>query len=211
MSHIHLTGIAKVQQLNCATGKASTLSAINDLDTSTDTLVLILQEPWLTNSGQPPSSTNYDLFLPPGKNPRCATYTRKDLGLNARRIAHHKQTIVSVAIDLPQTTMEIINIYAPSGNETNSFLTNYTPTTNALIGGDFNVHHTMWYGHEATERTELIKNSKTKAEKLITFIQELGLTLQNTSGTFTHFSKAINYRNSIPNLTLTSGHVSTMT
>lgn len=68
MAHIHLTGIAKEQKLNCATGKPCTLSANNDLDISKDTLVLILQEPWLTNSGQALSSINYDLFLPQEEN-----------------------------------------------------------------------------------------------------------------------------------------------
>lgn len=93
MSHTHRTGIAKVQQLNCATEKASTLSAINDIDTFKDTFDLLLQESWLINNGQSPSSTNYDLCLPPGANPRCDTYVSKDMKLNAQWIAHHTQCI----------------------------------------------------------------------------------------------------------------------
>lgn len=48
----------------------------------------------------------------------------------------------------------------------------------------------MWYAQEAPNRTELMKNSGTKSEKLVHFIQELGLTPQNIPGTFTHFSRA---------------------
>lgn len=74
MSHINLTGIAKARQLNCATGKASTFSPIHDITTSKDIQFLLIQEPWLTTFNQPPSATNYDLFLPPETTPLCATY-----------------------------------------------------------------------------------------------------------------------------------------
>lgn len=84
MSHIHLTGIAKAQQLNCVNGPATTISAIEEADSSTNIIFLFLQEPWITNSGQPPSSINYDIFTLPGPRPQCATYIRKSLNLQPR-------------------------------------------------------------------------------------------------------------------------------
>lgn len=165
----------------------------------------------MTNNRQPPSSIYYNLFLPPGDNPRCTTYIRKDIGLNTRYTANHQQCILSVTIDILDSSIEIINVCVPTRNEVNALLDTHKPKTKTFIGGDCNAHHTMWYGNIATDRTELIKNSWEKAQKLVHHIQELGLTLQNTPNEFTHFSGAERYKNSIPDLTLTSGHVTTIT
>lgn len=82
MSHIHSTGIAKVQQLNCAKGKAWTLSVIDTADQSTDIPILLLQDPWLASDGRPPHAINYDLLVPTCDAPRCATYVCKNLKLS---------------------------------------------------------------------------------------------------------------------------------
>lgn len=110
MSHIHLTSIDKAQQLNCTTGNASTLSAVEQADFSSDVLNLLLEDPWLTNSREPPSAVNYHLLTPPGITPRCATYIRKDLQLNPRIDAHHNESILSVIIDIQGTKVEVNDI-----------------------------------------------------------------------------------------------------
>lgn len=74
MLHIHRTGIANVQQLTCAKGKASTLSAVNDINQSTDILILLLQEPWITETHQSPTAKNYDILVPTADVAKCATY-----------------------------------------------------------------------------------------------------------------------------------------
>lgn len=51
----HMTGIAKVEQLNCGKGKASPYPPIDYINTSTEVVNCTLQERWITDNGQPPS------------------------------------------------------------------------------------------------------------------------------------------------------------
>lgn len=172
MSHIHLTGIAKARQLNFPAGRASTLSAIHDIDTSTDALFLLLQEPWLDNTRRPPTAVNYDLFYPTGDNPRCTTYIRKDIDLRRRTSGQYNQCIIATTITLPELTLEIINIYVPSGNEANGFLANYHPSQNVFMAMDFDSHYTIWYTEEVVGRHSMIVNNGTETTKLIEYTQE---------------------------------------
>lgn len=69
----------------------------------------------------------------------------------------------------------------------------------------------MWYADKATTRAQVIANNRTKYFLRIQHIQQMGLTLQNTARRITQFLSANNYRQTIPDLTLTGGHASTMT
>lgn len=86
MSHIHTSGIARVQNLNCALRSPATDSAINDVDNCQDIKIIVLQEPWNDIGDRHPLSINYNKYTPPGPYPRCATYIRKDVNLDPRNI-----------------------------------------------------------------------------------------------------------------------------
>lgn len=108
--------------------------------------------------------------------------------------------------------MEIINVYAqPNASEANTFLDTHQTAPNALIAGDFNTHHAMWYAEKVTASTAVIPNGRTKASGLIRHIDNLGLTLQNVAGTYTHSPRASKYYDTIPDITLTRGHTTTIT
>lgn len=79
---------------------AMTLAVINDIDTSTEILVCFLQEQGICSTSLPPHSLDYDMFTPPGHLPKCATYVRKDLGLNPRIIGHLGNSLISLKIML---------------------------------------------------------------------------------------------------------------
>lgn len=74
---------------------------------------------------------------------------------------------------------ELANIYAPSGKEASDFRTSHQTNHSALIPGDLNNHHSMWYGSWAVSRNSVIRNGNSKAADLLTHIDELSLTLHN--------------------------------
>ncbi|KAL0630710.1 hypothetical protein Q9L58_010443 [Maublancomyces gigas] len=141
MSHIHLTGIAKVQQLNCANGKASTISAINDIDESPNILLMLLQEPCITDNSQPPHAINYDLLLPTQKNAKYGTYIRKNIGLQPTIRSTYEDCILSITATIGKMTAEFMNVYAPSKKEIQKLTEKDKPLTDCLLAGDFNTHH----------------------------------------------------------------------
>lgn len=146
MLQIHLTGIAKVRQLNCAKGKASTLSAIHHSDTSPDILILLLQDPWITSNRQSPHTVNYHMLLPTSDHPKCATYITKHLYLSPGIFHTHLNCILSVGITINKTTHKFTNIYSRNKKAANAFLTSHLPLANALVAGDFNANHNAQYG-----------------------------------------------------------------
>lgn len=146
MSHIHLTGRAKVQQLNCAKGKATTFSAIHDINLSTDILLLFLQEPWLSDNGEPPLPKQDVLFTPSLKISKNAMYLHKDLNLQQRLISLYTTCAMAISIILSGKSTEIINLYTPTKKETEQFLQDHRPLHPAPVTGDFNAHHKAWDG-----------------------------------------------------------------
>src|SRR5258706_2252770 len=80
-------GTAQAQQLNCAKGKASTLSVLHSLESSNDIVFLMLQEPWIDDDGSPPSARGFTIHTPLPVNARCVTYVRKDIGLQPRLVS----------------------------------------------------------------------------------------------------------------------------
>lgn len=201
-----------MKQLNCNKGKTTTISAIQDIDTSTDIIFLLLQDPWLTILVQLPSSDLYDLILPPRDSPRCATYVKKDLNLNPRTLASANQSILSIFVDIADTIIELINVYAPSGIAANQFLEDHRRFDNSGISGDLNYHHNLWYSELAAETRiyDLIRKTKTQAKELVEYPQQHIFTLQNTPRVFTHFPQGEKYDRTIIDLTWTRGHCSTI-
>lgn len=105
--------------------------------------------------------------------------------------------------------LEVININAASKKETKSFVSNYTPAANSIMTGDFNTHHSIWYGDKSDNKA-LIRNSSNLAEFLVDWVGRFGFTLQNMPRVFSHFPSNGN-SSSIIDLTFTRGHATTIT
>lgn len=69
----------------------------------------------------------------------------------------------------------------------------------------------MWYGNETTNRHAVIANNCREALKLMTHIQHLNLTLHNILRAFTNFPRASKYGDTIPDLTFTRRHTTSIT
>lgn len=103
------------------------------------------------------------MFVPPGDNPRCATYVRQLLKLHLRITAHEKSGFLAVVVRLNNMDLEILNVYASRAEEATKFLTQHTPQSNTIMAGDFNSHHAMLYADKSTEYENSIHNSRTNA------------------------------------------------
>lgn len=142
MSQIQTTGIARVQHLNCAKGQAATDSVLQEAHLSTDIMIILIQEPWISNTGKPPTSPLYDLFTPNTKIPKCATYIRKNLKLNPQKQKTHGDSL-QITITINNQKIDIFNIYSPGRSRyIADIIHQLKPAPNAYIAGDFNAHHT---------------------------------------------------------------------
>lgn len=105
--------------------------------------------------------------------------------------------------------LEVVNVYAPTGKEANLFLASHQLNNNALIMGEFNNHHPIWYGNLAESRAAVIRNGKTKARTLLTHMERLGLTLHNIPGMCTHFPRN-GTSSTIPELSFSRGYATSL-
>lgn len=96
---------------------------------------------------------------------------------------------IAVSITLNNKRMEIINVDAPHKKETKDALLNLKILPSCLLAGDFNAHHTNWYGALAPDKSNIIRASKPSAEFLVEWTDRHGLLLLNTPGTLTHFPR----------------------
>src|SRR6266566_51566 len=187
--HPPLPGTAQAQQLNCAKGKASTLSVLHSLESSNDIVFLMLQEPWIDDDGSPPSVRGFTLHTPVPINPRCATYVRKDVGLQPRLVSSFSDTVISLLLTFPMGEVEIMNVYGSPPKELAKFLSTYKPYRNFYLAGDFNIHHPWWYTEESEEYINLIRISSQACSDFIPWTEGKTLQLANTPGIFTHFPR----------------------
>lgn len=86
------------------------------------------------------------MFAPTNEKPKCVTYVRKNIGLLPEIHQSMDNYALSITITLENKRMEVINIYAPTKTEAMRFLLNHHPLPDTLLAGDFNIHHTGWYG-----------------------------------------------------------------
>lgn len=136
-----MTGKAKVQQLNCAKGKASTLSVMNNIDTWTDVFILLLPEQWITEKGQWPMALNYNMFLPCLDRAKSANYLHMSRRCAARTIKKYHDGILCIVALINSRPLEIINVYAPNKVEALAFLTTHRLVRASRLAGVFNAHH----------------------------------------------------------------------
>lgn len=102
-----------------------------------------------------------------------------------------------------------MNIYTPTKKETEQVLTNHTPLSACFMTGDFNSHHSEWYG-ERSDHKELLRNSSGLAKFMVDWTDWFGFCLKITPGVVMHFPSNGNSP-SIIDLTFIRGHLTTIT
>lgn len=50
-------------------------------------------------------------------------------------VVHHKQYMLSIAIDISESGIDIINVYTPKGNETRTFISTHQSSSNCNAFG----------------------------------------------------------------------------
>lgn len=103
-----------MQELYYAKGQASTISAIQDLDSSSNILTL-LNEPWISNTGLLLVSANYKMFYPT-TSPKCITCIKKELNLHPSVLSSYDDSILSLWNYTHLGLVGIVNVYISKPN-----------------------------------------------------------------------------------------------
>ena len=105
-----------------------------------------------------------------------------------------------------QTT--IYNLYSPGRQRAIChFFQGFRPDSNAIVCGNFNSHHQMWYGHRSAQHDRQLSNDATLANQLVDKLVDLAFDLKNIPGLYTHFPRN-NSSPSVIDLTFTRGQAS---
>ena len=90
----------------------------------------------------------------------------------------------------PAPPFTIYNIYSPGRQEAACHLfQSFKPDRNAIICGDLNSHHRMWYGSKANRHQKHLSSDAGLAEGLVDNFLRLSLKLRNKPGKYTHFPR----------------------
>lgn len=210
MWHIVATGIAEVEQLNCAKDKASTILVNHNIETSTEVFILRLEKPSITENEQPPKAVKYEMFSACSDKPKYPTYVRKDLGCALHSIIRSQDCILAIAVLINDNHMKFIDVYASNKVEAPAFLATHHPLRDSLLAGDFNAHHTAWYGKQAIEIDGVLHASSRQADMLVELTTEHQYLLINSSSTPTHFPRMANRSDTVPAHRLARRHAPTV-
>lgn len=158
MSQIHLSGIARVQHLNCVLGSAATRSVINNANYSRDIMILLLQEPWTNIRGRPLPSINYNMYTLPEPHPRCTTYVRNDINLNARNIISYENHFFKLTITVNNINIDGFKVNSPDISTHNaSVLPTFNIKPNTYIAGGLNAHQNLWYAEHSIRQANFMQ------------------------------------------------------
>ena len=187
-----------ILSLNCARGESSTYAVLSFVSSNPKYQILLLQEPWLNSNKEPPILNGFEIFTPVPTNLKCATYIRKDAQLQPSVALSESDSFLGIRLRLQSnstipsnrqpTRTTIFNFYS-SGRQCAicHFFQGFRPDTNAIICGDFNSHHRMWYGHRSAQHDRQLSNDATLANQLVDKLVDLAFDLQNIPGLYTHF------------------------
>jgi hypothetical protein len=206
-----------ILSLNCAKGKATTLEALNYASTHPNYNIVLLQEPYLNSHKLPPPLNNFQLFYPPpppGQKITCATYVCTSADLQPSVAFTHGASFLGVTIKTSQHPLTLYNFYSPGGHSTAvaHLLPSFVPRPHSLICGDFNAHHSLWYGDRAPEYSNTISRTDNNhnAEIIVDHAITHSLTLHNTPGEFTFYHRVATLRPTIIDLTFSRGQVTNL-
>ena len=84
----------------------------------------------------------------------------------------------------------VYNLYSPGRQQAVCHLFHgFKPDRNAIICGDLNSHHRMWYGNKANRHQKHLSSDVGLAEGLVDNLLRLSLKLRNKPGKYTHFPR----------------------
>src|ERR1700738_2672335 len=175
-----------VQQLNCARGEGTTLSALQKFAGDDQCIALVIQEPHLDRHNLPPQHPVFESHVPPLAKPRCVTYVRKIPGLTATTVFSHQDSFLGTRIHIrsskPSThsrtknqndddgpkvvEFTLYNFYSPGRPLAIANLLasgHFVPDKNSIVMGDLNAHDTWWYG-QAGSSEGVLRNSWTSSK-----------------------------------------------
>ena len=149
-----------ILSLNCPRGESSTYAVLSFVSRKSKYQILLLQEPWLNSNKEPPTLNGFEIFTPVPTNPKCATYIRNDAQLQPSLALSQSDSFLGIRLKLQSNTTipsnrqstrtTVYNFYSPARPYAIChFFQGFRPDTNAIICGDFNSHHQMWYGHRS--------------------------------------------------------------
>ena len=185
-----------ILSLNCARGESTTYAVLSFVTQNPKYDLLLLQEPWLNSNMEPPSMRGFQMFTPVPTNTKCVTYVRISAHLQPSLALSESDCFLGLKITTPgsykiaesqtvQTT--IYNLYSPGRQRAIChFFMGFTPDSDAIICGDFNSHHRMWYGYRSGEHHRQLSNDAGLANQLVERITDLSLNLHNKPGLYTH-------------------------
>lgn len=139
--------------MNCAEGKATTVSGFHNINTSTKGFILLHQESSITENRQSPKAHNKDMFLPYLHKPKCTTYVQKDLEGAWQPIIQYHDCILAISLLTNDKPMQFFNVHASKKVEAPVSLATHRPQHESLLAGDFNTHNMAWYGERKLTAT----------------------------------------------------------
>ena len=115
--------------------------------------------------------------------------TKKD-GKRRERRQNRTPTPNTNTINPAPPQFTVYNLYSPGRQQAVCHLFHgFQPDRNALICGDFNSHHRMWYGNKASLHQKHLSGESGLAEGLVDNILRLSLQMHNKPGLYTHFPR----------------------
>lgn len=108
--------------------------------------------------------------------------------------------ILGISLTINSLPYTFLNVYFPDAATLFTFLPSFTPPQNFYMTGDYNCHHTSWYGPAAQDYPDLIRNAATRSPAGAQWTEKHQLVLANRPGVFTHLPRNGN-RPSIIDLT----------
>ena len=150
--------------------------------------ILAIQEPWrnpFINTSYHPLKRHFHLTYLEDSSTRVCLYINKRLDPSTWSVTYTTKDIISLKIRNPnsRTTIHLYNIYNEVGTDTLSALAeamdNESPH-DFLILGDFNLHHPLWSPQRLRAR------ESSRADQLLTLVEDFQLQLITVPGTATH-------------------------
>jgi len=164
-----LASVQSIQLLNCTSGQAITISALQDFARKNQNLICLLREPWIDRNSHPATLPDFDTFYPTPLKPKCVTYVCRTPGITATTTFTAQDSFLGTTITSTQnsntTTFTSFNFYSPGRPEPIARLLSTIPVPKeCILMGDLNAHihggkvHFLQQ-HEHQRQASVLQNS----------------------------------------------------
>ena len=127
------------------------------------------------------------MFFPTPMSPKCAIYVRRSANIKPTLAFSEADCFLGIRLAADLT---IYNLYSPGRQHAVCHLFHgFRPDKNAIVCGDFNSHHKLWYGRHASEHHKHLSGDSRLPDKLVEDILARSLKLLNTPGENTHYPR----------------------